>query len=153
METMRISSPAFADNEQIPPKYTCDGENVNPELRIENVPKGTRSLALVVEDPDASNGLFVHWAVWNINPNIGVIPEHAEPRESVIGKNSWAHNGYGGPCPPSGTHRYDFRLYALDTVLDLAGSGGKGQLNHAMEGHIIGEALLTGRYGKNESAA
>lgn len=151
MEQMRLTSPAFMDNEEIPQKYTCEGEDVNPQLAIENVPKGTKCLALVVEDPDAPNGLWVHWAVWNINPNIGFIPEHAEPRESVIGKNSWGHNGYGGPCPPSGTHRYMFRLYALDAILELPGSAGKGQLDNAMEGHIIAEALLTGRYAKKET--
>ena len=148
MDTMRITSPAFQDNAEIPAKHTCDGENVNPELVIENVPAGTKSLALLMEDPDAPAGLWVHWAVWNINPNIHVMVEHAEPRESVIGKNSWGHNSYGGPCPPSGTHRYMFRVYALDTTLDLPGSAGKSHVDQAMAGHILGEALLTGLYSK-----
>ena len=153
MENMRITSPAFRDNEAIPAKFTCEGENVNPELAIENVPPGTKSLALLVEDPDAPNGLWVHWAVWNINPNLRTLVEHAEPRESVIGKNSWGHNQYGGPCPPSGTHRYMFRLFALDSTLDLPGNAGKGQLDRAMEGHILAEALLTGRYAKKGALA
>lgn len=148
MDKLRITSPAFRDNERIPAKYTCEGEDVSPQLVVENVPAGTKSLALVMEDPDAPNGLWVHWAVWNINPNIGIIAEHAEPRESVIGKNSWGHNRYGGPCPPSGTHRYIFRLYALNATLDLAGSASRDQLDEAMYRHILAEALLTGLYAK-----
>lgn len=146
MERMRLTSPAFEDNGKIPAKYSCDGDNVNPELRVENVPSGTKSLALIMEDPDAPNGLWVHWVVWNIRPNIGVLVERAEPRESVIGKNSWGHNQYGGPCPPSGTHHYVFRMYALDKTLDLAGTASKGQLDVAMEGHVLAEAVLTGLY-------
>jgi len=153
MEKLRLTSPAFGDNEQIPARYTCDGEDVNPELKIENVPAGTKSLALLMEDPDAPNGLWVHWVLWNINPNIGTLVEHAEPRESVIGKNSWGHNEYGGPCPPSGTHRYMFRLYALNTTLELAGSASKGQLEVAMGRHVLAEALLTGLYSKKGAAA
>ncbi len=146
MEKMRLTSPAFQDNGQIPSRFTCDGDNINPELVIENVPPGTKSLALLMEDPDAPNGLWVHWVVWNIRPNIGVLVERAEPRESVIGKNSWGHNQYGGPCPPSGTHRYMFKLFALDTTLDLAGTASKGQLEVAMEDHVLAEAVLTGLY-------
>jgi Raf kinase inhibitor-like YbhB/YbcL family protein len=148
MDNLRITSPAFRDNEPIPAKYSCEGEDVNPELVIENVPAGTKSLALVVEDPDAPNGLWVHWMVWNINPNIHVMVEHAEPRESVIGKNSWGHNRYGGPCPPSGTHRYQFRLWALDATLDLPGTAGREELFEAMDPHVIAEAVLTGLYAK-----
>jgi len=148
MDNLRITSPAFRDNEEIPAKFTCEGLDVNPERAIENVPAGTKSRALVMEDPDAPNGLWVHWAAWNINPNIHVLAEHAEPRESVIGKNSWGHNRYGGPCPPSGTHRYMFRLYALDKTLDLPGSAGKDHLDEAMDGHILAQGVLTGRYAK-----
>ena len=148
MEHFRVSSPAFHHNDHIPAKYTCDGANVNPELLIENVPAGTKSLTLIMEDPDAPAGLWVHWAVWNINPNIGKLVEHAEPREAVIGKNSWGHNQYGGPCPPSGTHRYMFRIFALDTTIDIPGTSGREELDSAMEGHVLGEALLTGLYAK-----
>jgi Raf kinase inhibitor-like YbhB/YbcL family protein len=153
MEKMRLISPAFQDNEKIPPRFTCDGDNISPELVIENVPRGTKSLALIMEDPDAPNGLWVHWIVWNIRPNIGKLVEHSEPRESVIGKNSWGHNQYGGPCPPSGTHRYIFRLYALDVVLDLAGTASKGQLDVAMGQHIKAEASLTGLCSESDGAS
>lgn len=147
MEKMRITSPAFQDNGRIPARYSCDGDNMNPELRFENIPEGTKSLALVMEDPDAPNGLWVHWILWNIGPRVTTLVEQAEPREVVIGKNSWGHNQYGGPCPPSGSHRYVFRLYALDTTLDLAGTASKGQLDVAMQDHILAEASLTGLYG------
>ncbi|TGU74849.1 YbhB/YbcL family Raf kinase inhibitor-like protein [Geomonas terrae] len=147
MGEMRLTSPAFKDNGRIPARYTCDGDNINPELRIEHVPDGTKSLALVMEDPDAPNGLWVHWILWNMGPRTAELVEQAEPREVVIGKNSWGHNRYGGPCPPSSTHRYIFRLYALDTTLELAGTASKGQLDVAMQDHVIEEAVLTGLYG------
>lgn len=147
MEKMRLTSPAFEDNGRIPARYTCDGDNISPELRIEKVPSGTRSLALVMEDPDAPNGLWVHWILWNMGPRTEALAERAEPREAVIGKNSWGHNQYGGPCPPSGTHRYIFRLYALDITLDLAGTASKGQLDVAMQDHILAEAVLSGLCG------
>ncbi len=147
MGEMRLTSPAFKDNGRIPARYTCDGDNINPELRIEHVPEGTKSLALVMEDPDAPNGLWVHWILWNMGPRTTELVEQAEPREVVIGKNSWGHNQYGGPCPPSSNHRYIFRLYALDTTLELAGTASKGQLDVAMQDHVIEEAVLTGLYG------
>ena len=153
MEKMRLTSPAFQDNGQIPSRFTCDGDNINPELVIENVPPGTKSLALLMEDPDAPNGLWVHWVVWNIRPNIGVLVERAEPRESVIGKNSWGHNQYGGPCPPSGTHRYMFKLFALDTTIGLAGTASKGELEVAMEDHVLGQAVLTGLYSEGGASS
>jgi Raf kinase inhibitor-like YbhB/YbcL family protein len=153
MADMRITSPAFEDGGEIPAKYSCDGENVNPPLAWEQVPAGTRSLALVLEDPDAPHGVFVHWTLWNLNQRLTRIEEQAEPRESVCGKNSWGHNRYGGPCPPSGTHRYEFRLYALDSTLELAGSATREQLGDAMDGHILEVALLTGLYAKKGAAA
>ena len=148
MSKMKISSPAFADQEMIPERYTCDGEDISPPLSIENVPEGTKSLALLVEDPDAPSGLWVHWLVWNMPPATRKIGEDAVPQEAVLGKNDWHRNSYGGPCPPSGTHRYLFRLYALNTILDLAGSETKHQLQEAIEGHILEEATLTGTYSK-----
>lgn len=147
MEKMRLTSPAFKGHGRIPAQFTCDGDNINPELVIENVPAGTRSLALIMEDPDAPNGLWVHWVLWNIGPRVTKLVEQAEPREAVIGKNSWGHNQYGGPCPPSGTHRYIFRLYALDITLELAGTASKGQLDVAIQDHVLAEAELTGLYG------
>jgi Raf kinase inhibitor-like YbhB/YbcL family protein len=151
MEEMRLTSPAFSNQGRIPAKYTCDGEDVNPPLQIENVPAAARSLALVMDDPDAPHGLFIHWTLWNINPRLTSIEEHAEPRETVCGKNSWGHNRYGGPCPPSGTHHYEFRLYALDTTLDLSGNASRDQLEDAMDQHILAVALLTGLYAKKGS--
>lgn len=148
METMKISSPAFADNGQIPPKYTCDGEDINPPLRLEHVPEGARSLALIIEDPDAPAGLWIHWLVWNINPHQNEIAENSTPREAMAGRNSFNRTGYGGPCPPSGTHHYIFRLFALDSVLPLAGGSTKNQLEEAMKPHVLAEARLTGLYGK-----
>jgi Raf kinase inhibitor-like YbhB/YbcL family protein len=152
MEDLRLSSPAFTDQHKIPRKYTCDGENINPPLTIQNVPAGTRSLALVLEDPDAPHGVFVHWTLWNINSRLGAIEEQAEPRESVCGKNSWGHNRYDGPCPPSGTHHYEFRLYALDTTLQVPGGATRDQLEEAMDTHILAVALLTGLYAKGKGA-
>lgn len=149
MELMKISSPAFANNSEIPAKYTCDGDDVNPPLHIENVPAGTKSLALIVEDPDAPSGLWTHWAVWNINPNQREISENSVPRESVAGKNDFHRNSYGGPCPPSGSHRYFFKIFALDCVLGLAGSEGRENLEKAMDQHVLAQASLVGVYGKS----
>lgn len=146
MEEMRLSSPAFGDQQRIPGKFTCDGENTSPPLEIANVPDKAKSLALVLEDPDAPYGTFIHWTLWNLSPRLSRIEENQEPRESVCGKNSWGHNRYGGPCPPTGTHRYEFRLYALDTYLDISGSSNRDQLQDAMEGHILAVARLTGLY-------
>jgi len=148
MEEMRLTSPAFANGETMPAKYTCDGENVSPPLAIANVPPEAKSLVLIMEDPDAPHGTFTHWTLWNIRPRLERIEENAEPRETVGGKNSWGHNRYGGPCPPSGTHRYEFRLFALDTTLDISGNSNPEQLTDAMEDHIIALAQLTGLYAK-----
>ena len=148
MGEMTISSPAFADNAHIPATYSCDGKDVNPPLHIENVPDGTKSLALIVEDPDASAGIWIHWLVWNINPHAGEIAENTVPREAVVGKNDWHRNSYGGPCPPSGTHRYVFKLYALNAALELAGTASKHELEDAMEGHVLAQAQLVGLYAR-----
>jgi Raf kinase inhibitor-like YbhB/YbcL family protein len=148
MATMTITSPAFAPNGTIPSKYTCDGDNVNPPLHIDEIPPGTKSLALIVDDPDAPKGTWTHWIVWNINPRTPEIAENTVPRESYAGKNTWHRNSYGGPCPPSGTHRYFFKLFALDTVLPLAGNATREQLEEAMEGHVLARAELVGTYGR-----
>jgi Raf kinase inhibitor-like YbhB/YbcL family protein len=153
MAELSITSPAFGDGQKIPEKYTCDGQNVSPPLTMENVPPGTKSLALVVEDPDAPHGLFIHWTLWNINPRLAALEENSQPRESVCGKNSWGHNSYGGPCPPSGTHHYEFRLYALDSTLDISGNASREQLGEAMDTHILAVALLTGLYSKKGAAS
>ena len=110
-----ISSPAFENDGDIPSKYTCDGEEINPPLKIANIPGEAKTLALIVEDPDASKGVFDHWLVWNIEPT-GNIAEDSVP--GTVGINSFGNTGYGGPCPPSGSHRYYFRLFALDSNLN-----------------------------------
>jgi len=148
MEELKIASPAFADRGNIPAKYTCDGSDVNPPLTIQNVPAGTKSLALIMDDPDAPSGMWVHWLVWNINPATREIAENTVSRESISGKNDWHRNSYGGPCPPSGTHRYFIKLYALDATLALSGASTKSDLEKAMEGHILAEAQLLGLYKK-----
>ncbi|BCS56056.1 YbhB/YbcL family Raf kinase inhibitor-like protein [Geobacter sp. SVR] len=148
MEAMKISSPAFAHNQQIPSRYTCDGDDINPPLHIENIPAGTKSLALIVEDPDAPSGLWVHWLLWNIAPHQAEIGENSSPKEAMAGRNDFRRTAYGGPCPPSGSHRYIFRLFALDRLLPLAGGSSKQQLEAAMEGHVLGSAQLIGLYSR-----
>lgn len=146
MGEMTLSSPAFEDNGTIPVKYTCDGMDVNPPLRIKNVPAGARSLALVVDDPDAPRGIWVHWVVWNIDPKTEEIREDSVPKGSVQGINDFEKRDYGGPCPPSGTHKYFFKLYALDTLLNFSSDAGKAGLEKAMKGQIIGQAQIVGLY-------
>lgn len=145
---MIITSPSFNDGEMIPKKFTNEGGNINPELQIQNVPEGAASLALIMHDPDAPlPGGFTHWVVWNIAPGTVVIKQESAPPGSVEGVNSRG-SGYTGPYPPvgHGIHHYEFRLYALDTRLDLPESTGKAQLESAMKGHITEEAKLTGLY-------
>jgi hypothetical protein len=146
-ENMRISSPAFEDGEYLPVKYTCDGLDISPPLNFSNIPRDAKSLALIVEDPDAPGGVFVHWLVWNILPNTTGFSE-GENITFPQGINDFGMKRYKGPCPPSGSiHRYFFRLYALDTLLDLSEGATKKQLEAAMSGHILDEAELIGRYG------
>ena len=148
MNNMELTSPKFKDRETIRSKYTCDGDNINPPLFIKNVPDGTRSLALIVEDPDAPAGLWIHWLVWNINPATTVIHEHEIPSGAVEGVGSGQLNGYQGPCPPNGVHRYFFRLYALNIELKLSTKTKREQLFEATAGHILTEAELMGRYAR-----
>ncbi|MGD2175928.1 MAG: YbhB/YbcL family Raf kinase inhibitor-like protein [Candidatus Brocadiaceae bacterium] len=144
---MELTSPAFQDGASIPPKHTCDGQDVSPPLSIAEVPEGTKALALVMDDPDAPGGTFDHWLVWNIPPDVERVPEATEP-EGVQGRTDFGRMGYGGPCPPGGTHNYRFKLYALDEELDLAQGARKRDLQAAMEGHILAEALLQGSYSR-----
>jgi Raf kinase inhibitor-like YbhB/YbcL family protein len=146
MDTLKLSSPAFKHNESIPSKYTCDGADVNPPLVIENVPPGTKSLALIVDDPDAPAGTWVHWVLWNIVPATKEIRENAVPSGALQGINDFRKSDYGGPCPPSGTHRYFFKLYALDMMLSLGPKTKKTELEHAMKGHIVAHGELIGLY-------
>jgi Raf kinase inhibitor-like YbhB/YbcL family protein len=149
---LKLTSPAFNHGSQIPSKYTCDGENTNPHLVIHGVPAGTKSLALVVEDPDAPAGLWSHWVMWNISPEVREIKEHTVPFGAKEGINTGKGVGYTGPCPPSGTHRYYFRLYALDTKLELAQTTQKDGLEAAMAQHILATAELMGTYSRSNEA-
>lgn len=143
---MTLSSPAFDHNAAIPKKYSCEGENINPPLHIENIPENAKSLALIVDDPDAPNGTFVHWVVYNI-PVVETIAENTVPGNQ--GSNDFKKRAYGGPCPPSGQHRYFFKLYALDEEPVLE-DGSKAELEKAMQGHILQEAELVGLYEKQQ---
>jgi Raf kinase inhibitor-like YbhB/YbcL family protein len=145
---MKIESPAFENNQSILSKYTCDGENISPPLKINDVPEGTKSLVLIVDDPDAPVGTWVHWTVWNINPQTKEIPEGVEPEGAVEGLTDFGSPGYGGPCPPSGKHRYFFKLYALDILLSLDSSAETKDIEEAMEGHILDKAELIGLYSR-----
>ncbi|RZN37886.1 MAG: YbhB/YbcL family Raf kinase inhibitor-like protein [Methanophagales archaeon ANME-1-THS] len=140
---MRLTSPDFEPGAVIPKRFTCDGNNINPTLIIEGIPAETKSLALIIEDPDAPRGTFVHWVVYNI-PVVSRIDENSIP--GTQGLNDFRKMDYGGPCPPSGTHRYVFKLYALDVELALAGGVDKNALEDAMQGHILDAAELLGRY-------
>jgi len=148
MGQLKIASPAFKDNGSIPKQYTCDGKDMNPPLIIENVLKEARSLALIVDDPDAPVGLWVHWVMWNIDPKIKEIKENYVPKGAIQGINDFRKNNYGGPCPPSGTHRYFFKLYALDTTLNISPNSTKADLEKAMKGHILAQAQIIGLYKK-----
>ncbi len=141
-----VKSPAFANNERIPAKYTCKGDNVNPSLTIDDIPANTQSLALIMDDPDAPSGTYVHWVMWNI-PVSTPIGENSAP--GTQGRNSRDESKYTGPCPPSGTHRYFFKVYALDTRLNNLGTNsGKQDLLNAMQGHVLASGELVGLYGK-----
>ncbi|WP_205512100.1 YbhB/YbcL family Raf kinase inhibitor-like protein [Longitalea arenae] len=138
-----ISSPVFGDEGDIPAKYTCNGEGINPPLEIHNIPEGTQTLAIIVEDPDAPNGIYDHWVVWNIPP-VTAIHENSNP--GISGDNSAGKTGYHPPCPPTGTHRYFFHVYALDNHLDLTPGAPKEALQQAMEAHIIAQGTIMGTY-------
>lgn len=145
--TMRIASPAFQNNGAIPAKYTCEGEDINPELTISGIPKGTLSLALIVDDPDAPMGTWVHWVVFDI-PVGEVIKENSVPGR--LGVNTAGVMSFHGPCPPTGAHRYFFKLYALDALLNLREGIRKSDLEKAMQGHILEQAELVGLYRKQK---
>ncbi len=145
-ETLKLSSTAFENNASIPSKFTCDGMDINPPLAIQGVPSGAKSLALIVDDPDAPSGMWVHWVVWNIDPKITEIRENSVPKGAAQGMNDFRKRDYGGPCPPSGTHRYFFKLYALDTQLSLGTNAGKKDVEKAMQGHVISQTQIMGTY-------
>jgi Raf kinase inhibitor-like YbhB/YbcL family protein len=166
---MQITSQAFKNQEKIPAKYTCDGENVNPPLQFSDIPAEAKSLALIVDDPDAPRGDWVHWLVWNMKigrsesrkpgdteaRNLGSselekieIAENSVPERATQGLNDFGKNNWGGPCPPSGSHRYFFKVYALDTILDLPVSSKKADLLAAMNNHILAQGELVGVYSR-----
>jgi Raf kinase inhibitor-like YbhB/YbcL family protein len=146
---MIITSPSFNDGASIPRKFTCDGGGINPELQIQNVPAEAKTLALVLHDPDAPiAGGFAHWVVWNIDPNTSLIKEESVPPGAIEGKNSSGDLGFVAPCPHAGFHHYEFRLYALDRSLDISEGSTAEELERAIEGSILAEAVLTGIYGK-----
>lgn len=142
---MELASSAFENNGMIPARYTCDGQDVSPPLKISGVPEDTVALALVMDDPDAPMGTFDHWVVWNIPPDVTEIAEGKEP-EGTQGRTDFGRLGYGGPCPPGGVHRYRFKLYALDRQLDLQEGADKSDLEAAMKGQTLETAELVGRY-------
>lgn len=149
MSELSIASPAFSQDGMIPKRYTCDGSDVSPPLVIGNIPEGTKSLALIVDDPDAPAGTWVHWVVWNIEVGIREIPENTVPPGAIQGTNDFGKRKYGGPCPPSGTHRYFFKLYALNAPLTLEAGATKSQVEKAIGGHLLEKAELVGRYRRN----
>lgn len=143
---MKLTSPAFINNGELPAKYTCDGQGINPPLAISDVPAKAQSLALISDDPDAPSGTFVHWIIWNIDPQTTQIAENSVPSGSSLGKTSAGRTGFVPPCPPSGTHRYYFKIYALDTKLNLTPNAGKDNLEKAMQGHVLDSAEIIGLY-------
>jgi Raf kinase inhibitor-like YbhB/YbcL family protein len=145
---MKISSPAFQEGGTIPEKFSKNGQNLNPGLRIEGAPAEAKSLALIVDDPDAPVGLFTHWLVWNIDPTTTDIAEGGVPKGGVQGTNDFPGQRYDGPQPPSGTHRYYFKIFALDRMLDLKPGAKRKEIDVAIKSHVIAQGQLMGRYSK-----
>ena len=150
-KSMELTSTAFTEGGMIPEKYTCDDMDISPPLAWGNIPEGTKSLALICDDPDAPMGIWVHWVLYNLPPELKELPE-AIPVQRILpdgsrqGVTDFRKVGYGGPCPPGGTHRYYFKLYALNIMLELQGDPTKSDLEAAMQGHILGQCQLMGRY-------
>lgn len=145
---MQIYSDVFEENQHIPKKYTCDGDGINPPLRITNIPGETKSLVLVVDDPDAPGGTFTHWLVWNIPGDFNYIEEDSVPEGSIEGVNDGGEIGYYPPCPPEGAHRYFFRVYALDKIIDIEEGADRSKLMQIIDDHIIDQAELIGLYAR-----
>ncbi len=144
---MKITSQNFENDGLIPLQFTCDGENINPHLSFEDISQDAVSLALILSDPDAPSGNWIHWTIWNIDPSTNEIIQDYVPEDAVVGLNSADQNSYYGPCPPPGSaHHYIFRLFALDTKLDLEPGTESDELELEMEGHILSQATLTGLY-------
>lgn len=150
---MEIKSSVFDEGDMIPKRYTCDDADISPPLSWIGAPEGTKSFALISDDPDAPVGTWVHWVIFNIPANVGELPEMVPPSNTLSdgtkqGTNDFRKIGYGGPCPPGGTHRYYFKLYALDTELSLDAGATKADVTRAMQGHILAECRLMGRYSR-----
>jgi len=150
--TLDVSSTAFAAPGTIPREYTCDGDDVSPPLAWSGAPSGTMAFAIVMDDPDAPVGTWVHWVAYNLPPDTVALPaggSRALPAGAIDGKNSWGRTGYGGPCPPGGKpHRYSFRVYALDATLGLAAGASKTELERAMKPHVLAAGEMVGSYGR-----
>jgi Raf kinase inhibitor-like YbhB/YbcL family protein len=152
-EQLKVTSSAFKDGEAIPVKHTCDGKDISPPLQLASVPAGTKSLALISDDPDAPDGTWVHWVLFNLPPDTTTIeaniPTKAELSNGAKhGRNSWGNAEYGGPCPPDGTHRYFFKVYALDTMLPVKKRAPMHKLEKAMKGHVLAKGQLMGTYSR-----
>ena len=150
---IKLTSTAFEEGEMIPEKHTCDGADISPPLVWSSIPENTKSIALICDDPDAPMGTWVHWILFNIPAYVNELPENITPERElktggVQGMNDFRKIGYGGPCPPAGTHRYYFKIYALDTALNLNAGATKAQLLEAMQGHILSEGQLMGKYSR-----
>lgn len=157
--TMTITSTAFEDGKPMSARYTCEGDDISPPFKWSGIPEGTRSMVLIVDDPDAPDPkapkmTYVHWVLYNLPSDSGGLPENVRPEDLPVGTldglNDWQRTGYGGPCPPIGRHRYFHKLYALDTILDDLGHPTKDQLLKAMENHVIAQAQVVGTYRKGQ---
>ncbi|HWB60494.1 MAG TPA: YbhB/YbcL family Raf kinase inhibitor-like protein [Chthoniobacteraceae bacterium] len=143
---MTIRSTDFTEGGAIPKRCACDGENKNPQLHFDQIPSAAKSLVLIVEDPDAPKGTLMHWVIWNLKPDVKEILAGSPPQDAVQGVNYKGENSYTGPCPPAGTHRYHFRLFALDTMLRLPAKSDGKAVEKAIEGHVLAKAELVGTY-------
>lgn len=151
MQDITIFAESFRNGETIPAEYTCEGENVSPSISWSGIPEGTKSIALIMDDPDAPRGTFIHWVLYNIPANINKLPRSIQGAEilkdgSRHGTTDFGRVGYGGPCPPYGVHRYYFRIYAIDIILSLGPGVHRTEVDKAMKGHILGKGELMGRY-------
>ncbi|MCK4500079.1 YbhB/YbcL family Raf kinase inhibitor-like protein, partial [Candidatus Babeliales bacterium] len=148
-----VESNAFNDGETLPIDYTCDGKDISPPLSWKNLPKETQSVALLCDDPDAPMGTWIHWILFNISPSITTLTEAVDEATisgAIRGNNSWNRTGFGGACPPTGEHRYIFRIYALDTKLSLTEGATKTEILNNIKGHVLGMGNLTGRYSRKK---
>lgn len=146
---INVTSSAFQEGGSIPSRFTCDGSDTSPPLQISGVPPETKSLVLIADDPDAPGGLFTHWLLWNISPKTTSIPQGSSPI-GVQGTNDFGKAGYRGPCPPPGTHRYSFKIFAIDRQLDLRSRAKRSEVETAMRGHVITQGELVGRYARRK---